>query len=200
MSKKRSVETDQEAHHQTREQIDRNAFEAAMRGVRRLHSDKVHHPPRRPRPAPDPLLRARTRGTPVDDRGLADVPALDAPPPEHLEWSRPGLQRKLLQSLKRGRLRPQIDIDLHGMTVEQARVAFALFLRECRYANLRVVRIVHGKGFGSGGVPVIKSHLVRWLRAREEIVAFCSTTPRDGGTGAVYVLLRRAREEDPTAR
>ena len=73
-----------------------------------------------------------------------------------------------------------------------ASAALDRFLEESRRRGWRCVRIVHGKGFGSrSGVPIMKAHVDRWLRARPEVLAFCSATPPDGGTGALYVLLRR---------
>ncbi|MGH9439672.1 MAG: Smr/MutS family protein, partial [Terriglobia bacterium] len=69
---------------------------------------------------------------------------------------------------------------------------FARFLAEARERNLGCVRIVHGKGYRSGPRgPVLKRAVARWLSRREEILAYTSARPVDGGTGAVYVLLRK---------
>jgi DNA-nicking Smr family endonuclease len=55
------------------------------------------------------------------------------------------------------------------------------------------VRIIHGKGNGSvQRRPVLKGKVNHWLQQRDEVLAFCSARPVDGGTGAVYVLLKRA--------
>jgi DNA-nicking Smr family endonuclease len=57
----------------------------------------------------------------------------------------------------------------------------------------RCVRIIHGKGKSSEGkLPVLKGKVNSWLRQRDEVIAFCSARPSDGGTGAVYVLLKRS--------
>ncbi len=78
------------------------------------------------------------------------------------------------------------------MTREQAKTALARFLRHMEVRGARCVRIVHGKGVSSpGGQPVLKQHLDGWLRQSRQVIAFSSARPRDGGTGAVYVLLRR---------
>jgi DNA-nicking Smr family endonuclease len=55
------------------------------------------------------------------------------------------------------------------------------------------VRIIHGKGLRSGpSGPVIKRRIGRWLRRRNEVLAYCSARPVDGGTGAIYLLLGSA--------
>ena len=97
-----------------------------------------------------------------------------------------------MERLRRGRLAIEADLDLHGRFVADALTALSRFLDESRRLRRRCVRIVHGKGFGStGGRAVMKANVDRWLRTRSEVLAFCSAIPPDGGTGALYVLLRR---------
>jgi len=67
------------------------------------------------------------------------------------------------------------------------------FISEVRNRGLRCIRIIHGKGYGSSNQgPVIKPLVNQWLRKKAEILAFCSARPVDGGTGAVYVLVKSA--------
>ncbi len=114
---------------------------------------------------------------------------------EHLEFSRPGVQQRLLRNLRRGHIEPTLDLDLHGLTVSYARETFDEFLLECRRRHVRCARIIHGKGYRSENrQPVLKQKINYWLQLREEVLAFCSATRRDGGTGAVYVLLRNPRK------
>ena len=110
------------------------------------------------------------------------------------QWfSRGGVQQRLLKRLSRGQLQIQAQLDVHGMTASDARDALARFLDECCVLELRFVRIVHGKGFGSPGAqPVLKSRIDRWLRLRREVLAFASAPPQQGGTGALNVILKRA--------
>jgi DNA-nicking Smr family endonuclease len=90
---------------------------------------------------------------------------------------------------------PTLDLDLHGLTVSYARETFDEFLLECRRRHVRCARIIHGKGYRSENrQPVLKQKVNYWLRLREEVLAFCSATRRDGGTGVVYVLLRNPRK------
>jgi DNA-nicking Smr family endonuclease len=114
---------------------------------------------------------------------------------EFLEFSRPGVQQRVLQELRRGHIEPTLDLDLHGLTVSYARETFDEFLIECQRRHVRCARIIHGKGYRSENrQPVLKQKINYWLRLREEVLAFCSATRRDGGTGAVYVLLRNPRK------
>jgi DNA-nicking Smr family endonuclease len=83
------------------------------------------------------------------------------------------------------------EADLHGMRIHEAQRLLEDFLRDCRAGGLRCVRVIHGKGLrSSGGHAVLKWEVDRLLRGHEAVMAFCSAQPRDGGTGAVYVLLR----------
>ena len=82
-------------------------------------------------------------------------------------------------------------IDLHGLTQSAARDRLAEFLQNTRSAGIRCVRIIHGKGYRSGARgPILKIAVDLWLRRHLDVMAFSSARPIDGGTGAVYVLLR----------
>lgn len=86
----------------------------------------------------------------------------------------------------------QAEIDLHGMTVAEARPRLANFIDYSRKQNHLCVRIVHGKGLGSGERgAVLKSAVSRWLRKWDSVLAFVSARQVNGGTGAVYVLLQQ---------
>ncbi len=111
--------------------------------------------------------------------------------PDILSFSRSGLQHKILKKLRQGRNPIEQTLDLHGLTVEQARGELLEFLGECEAAGVRHAIIVHGKGFRSKDKPVIKPMVNRWLRAADNVLAFHSAQPKDGGSGAVYVLLKK---------
>ncbi len=111
---------------------------------------------------------------------------------EELIFLRTGVQRSVLRKLRRGYYSVRAELDLHGMVVPQAREAVVYFLHECKINQYRCIRIVHGKGRGSWNKqPVLKGKLSRWLQQRDEVLAFCSARQFDGGTGAVYVLLKK---------
>ncbi|MGH8225942.1 MAG: Smr/MutS family protein [Gammaproteobacteria bacterium] len=148
--------------------------------------------PRGPRPKP----RARMREA---DEHSALAETLDDPrhPDEFgaepdLAYAAPGVQRRVLVRLRRGQIPVRAVLDLHGMTLPMARREFALFLADALAREFVCVRIIHGKGYRSGPRgPVLKRAVARWLAHRREVLAYTSARPVDGGTGAVYVLLRR---------
>lgn len=97
-----------------------------------------------------------------------------------------------MRKLARGGYSVQAEIDLHGMTVAEARERLSDFIEHSVLANNMCVRIVHGKGLGSGDRgPVLKSAVNRWLRRWDRVLAFVSARQVDGGTGAIYVLLQK---------
>jgi DNA-nicking Smr family endonuclease len=162
-------------------------FRDAVRGVKPLAA-------RAPAPRPKPRPRARfTRA----DRAAVLRESLGAEPPdpalaggEELVYHRPGLQSAVLRRLRRGEYRVQREIDLHGLTVAEAKQALREFLIEALEQQVRCVRIVHGKGLRSGHRgPVLKSAVDAVLRRSGAVLAYVSARPADGGTGAVYVLL-----------
>ena len=111
---------------------------------------------------------------------------------ESLRYQHPSVSRHAMRRLARGGYRVQADIDLHGMTSAEAQDALQNFFSEALERGLTCVRIVHGKGHGSGQQgPVLKRAIDQWLRHWEAVLAYVSARPSDGGTGAVYVLLRQ---------
>lgn len=112
--------------------------------------------------------------------------------PDILSFSRSGLQHSVLKKLRQGKQPIEHVLDLHGLTVAEARKTLQAFLGECEASGLRHVIIVHGKGFRSKDKPVIKPMVNRWLRAVDNVLAFHSAQPKDGGNGAVYVLLKKS--------
>jgi DNA-nicking Smr family endonuclease len=111
---------------------------------------------------------------------------------ESLNFRRSGIQERLFSRLRRGHLHIEAELDLHGMTIPIAHDALAKFIHDCKHYEIRCARIIHGKGWGSKHhKPVLKAKLNAWLQQTDDVLAFCSAPIEDGGTGAVYVLLRR---------
>lgn len=169
---------------------DASLFRAAVGSVRRIRQD--HHGGSRPRPSPRPH-QSRAAEREVIQELLSDpFSGTDVQPGDELQFARTGLQRNTYRKLRRGQFRMDNELDLHGMTAAEARQALALFLLEARDARWRCVRVIHGKGLRSSNRgPVLKGHVAHWLTQRDEVLAYCSARPADGGTGAVYVLLKR---------
>lgn len=168
----------------------RERFHELVGDVTVLDHGKV--PLRRPPPRPEPA-QARRDELRVISSLLADTPSMsDFETGNELVFARPGVQRAVLRRLRRGEYTVEAELDLHGATVAVAQTALADFLHEAVERRLRCVRVVHGKGLRSPNKePVLKHKTDRWLRRRDEVLAFCSARPHDGGTGAVYVLLKK---------
>lgn len=142
------------------------------------------------RERPPPIPRPQPPDLPGPDAEAA-LSESEVETHEHLLFARPGIQRRLVADLQRGAIEVGLEVDLHGLTVEVARRVLAEFLTECGHRKIRCARIIHGKGIRSSGQqPVLKRKINYWLRLYDQVLAFCSATGRDGGTGAVYVLLR----------
>ncbi len=105
-------------------------------------------------------------------------------------YLRPGLPRDILRKLRRTHWVIQDHLDLHGLGAESAGLEMASFLADCTRRGLRCVRIVHGKGLRSPGrEPVLKRRVRKLLMRRAEVLAFVEPRAREGGSGAVVVLL-----------
>jgi DNA-nicking Smr family endonuclease len=173
-------------------EAERRLFRESMEGVEPIESDRRAPDADRPRPSP----RARSRE--ADEAAARDALASGAldefgvDPGEEIQHACAGVDERTLRRLRRGQYAMQAELDLHGYTRAAATSALRGFLADCRARGLTGVRIIHGKGRRSDNLgPVLKPAVARWLRRREEVLAFTSARPVDGGSGAVYVLLKR---------
>ena len=170
------------------EPTDAQLFREAVRGVKPLGT--------RTAPPAAPKVRPRARFTRADRAAVlresledtAADPALAAG--DELVFHRPHIAPAVVRRLRRGEYRVQREIDLHGLTVAEAKQALRQFLIAALEARVRCVRIIHGKGLRSGHRgPVLKSAVSAVLGRSGAVLAYVSARPVDGGTGAVYVLL-----------
>lgn len=168
---------------------DIETFKSAVKGAKRLTSDKV----RLTRPLPAPRQKTIE---PDDDTFL--FMDNDQPPTllgeDKLSYKQESLSDKLLRKLSKGQYNVEAVLDLHGKTVEKARIAVNQFLKTCLQEGVQVALIIHGKGY-HGQMPILKNKLNLWLREINAVLAFCSAAPCHGNRGALYVLLKRSREE-----
>ncbi len=172
---------------------DHDAFAKAMRGVKPLRQSDRAPTLKRPqakarhsRAARRALLEESLNGP--EHGGPDAVEQLG----EEIAFRRPGLPEKIFRKLRRGRFSIEAEADLHGLTVAQAKLLLREFISESALQRLGCVRVIHGKGLGSGpGGPVLKGNVQRWLMQWDEVLAFVTARTQDGGSGAVYVLLRR---------
>jgi DNA-nicking Smr family endonuclease len=127
------------------------------------------------------------------------VPAPAAPPPPQPELShgsRAGVDRRRAERLSRGKLPIEATLDLHGLRQAEAHRRLEVFLAESQAAGKRCVLIVTGKGLHKEEGGVLRANVPRWLNEapnRARVLSFDYAQQKHGGTGALYVLLRRRR-------
>ncbi|MCK9463402.1 MAG: Smr/MutS family protein [Proteobacteria bacterium] len=174
---------------------DEDAFAALAAGTIPL-TGAVPLAPKRiePRPAPLPPDDAALVMRELDELVHGARPFDFADTEEFVEAAVRGFDNRVLRRLRRGDFSVQGHLDLHGMRREEARQRVAEFVVKSHAEGKRCVLIVHGRGLGSkDNIPVLKEKLQAWLTRGaigRHVLAFTSARPWDGGTGAVYVLLR----------
>ena len=172
---------------------DADIFRQAVGKVDPVKSDKIHLPDEN-RPKPKPRKKPGNdehKWLNAIDEAIDDVGHEDS-----ISYTAPGLQTAILTKLRKGYFGIQAELDLHGLNVEAAKRRLLEFLSHNARAGHRSVLIIHGKGYRSPeNLPVLKNHLNRWLRQHTLVQAFCSAPIRQGGAGAVLVLLKITNEQ-----
>ena len=113
---------------------------------------------------------------------------------EYIEGTGYQVNRAVAEKLHRGEFSIQGHIDLHGLSVENARDVFEDFFKKSIADGKRMVLIIHGRGLSSPAEPILKTNVLKWLTTgpwRKWVMAFASARLCDGGAGATYVLLRK---------
>jgi DNA-nicking Smr family endonuclease len=171
---------------------DAGVFRAAVSDVKPL----AHQPLAPGLAKPKPRARLR-RPAPGETESLDETMPLIAAAPAHesgadpVSFQRSGVRTQVMRRLRRGLYPAEDELDLHGLNQAAARDRLADFIAGSRDAGRRCVRVIHGKGYRSGARgPILKSAVNLWLRRHLDVMAFTSARAIDGGTGAVYVLLR----------
>lgn len=183
IEKKESMDSDEKA-----------LFDAAMKGVKPLRAS----PKVTPRAQPHPAAPKKTKITKKEPhKAIPKVSHLSAPwdtkaigPECCLSFGQNRVQPKQFKALKQGQIRPEARLDLHGIYLDKADITLVEFIREACQRNLRCILIIHGKGGRYHEPPILKNHVNHWLKQLPDVLAFHSAKPRDGGFGAVYVLLK----------
>jgi len=172
---------------------DKAAFKEAMKGVKPLTHTKVSTTTQ------IPTLSSKRHSKPHLEENAAilfpfsDYETLTPVGSDDLiEFFRVGIQHKVLRKMHTGQYTIEARLDLHGMIVAEAREALGQFIIKCSNKGIRHVLIIHGKGRAHSD-PVLKNKLNHWLRQTNDVLAFCSAKSKEGGTGALYVLLRGQR-------
>jgi len=174
-------------------------FNLAMHGVKPIKQDRVTPEPE------DPAMLAKTMAARIrpDDRAVLEE--LDAlvkgksrfditATGEYVEGHVVSINPEIMKRLKKGEFALQGHLDLHGLNRDEARRALDVFILNSVALSERCLLIIHGRGLKSPEGPVLKESVITWLttgRLAHHVLALCSAQPYDGGTGALYVLLRR---------
>lgn len=170
---------------------DVSLFRDAIGPVRRLPERAPPPAPPRPKPAARMAQRDEEQAR-SDFARLLSGDAIESG--DTLAYRRDHVPPRVLRRLARGEYAAADELDLHGADARTGERVLREFLREAALAGAGCVRVVHGKGAGSGtGVPVLKNLVDRVLRQRSDVLAFHSAPSAQGGTGAVLVLLSAAR-------
>ena len=139
-----------------------------------------------PKPLQKPLLRPPISPPAIPDT-LTDFVTEDTPD----EFLGNGLSRMTLRKMRRGTWPVQDSLDLHGHHSDAARKLLQEFLHEAMQRELRCVLVIHGKGLNSqGGEAVLRKLTRHWLTQLPGVLGFCNAAPKEGGSGAVLVLLK----------
>lgn len=141
------------------------------------------------------LRRAAAEGAKeMAQEAISDTVALLNPVSSEaiLSFRKIGIQQGLFKKLKDGHLPWRAAVDLHGCTVEQAREAVLQIIFDAQQEGITVIKIVHGKGYSQGSQgSLLKTCVNGWLQQHRAVLAFHSATAKDGGNGALFVLLKK---------
>ncbi len=168
---------------------DKRLFRAAMTDVRRLRPAATR--PQKKKPKARATFARRDEAEVLRESLQLRPGDLLVETGDELTFRRAGVGESVLRKLRLGQFRCEAEIDLHGYTVTQAKAELRGFLEAMVRGQCRCVRIVHGKGLRSGHRgPVLKHTVNAILQRTDDVLAFASARPVDGGTGALYVLLK----------
>lgn len=172
------------------DQDDIALFKKEVGAVEHIDHNKIR--PISNQPKPIPHFRQQCLDDEISNTFSEEYESHTVGSEETLNFRRSGIQQRLFSRLRTGQIQIEAELDLHGMTIPIAHESLARFLNDCQQYTIRCVRIIHGKGWGSKHhKPVLKTKLNSWLQQEQNVLAFCSAPIEGGGTGAVYVLLRR---------
>lgn len=169
---------------------DKLLFEQAIQGVKPLKTPNLHDiDPIKPKPLSKYQVQKKLR------QQQNDIPTYDFTDAvtafESLVYYKKGLRMQDLARLRKGEFSVEGRLDLHGYTEDLAQQKLSQFIQHSAASQKRYLLVVHGKGYNSDTqAPVLKNLTNRLLRALPSVLAFCSATQKDGGVGAVYVLLK----------
>lgn len=108
-------------------------------------------------------------------------------PDSYLFHADASLGPKIIKKFKQGHYLIEDSLDLHGYTLSQSEDILNDFIQNSLKNGLRCVLLIHGKG----SKAILKNYARDFLQAHAQVLAFCSAKPKEGGTGALYILLKK---------
>ncbi len=163
---------------------DHSGFMESLDGIRKLDSDRVNLYQDLPRKKTMPIPSLQQN----HEKNLNSAHIINQNPED--SWFQQGLQKKIRQRIQSGKLTVEANLDLHGYRREEAETQLREFIHQALHAGLRMVVIIHGKGYRSQGGSVLRPMVLSWLSQQPGILAYCPAQPKDGGKGASYVYLK----------
>ncbi len=174
-------------------------FACAMRDVVPLHTKGRDVVPRSPSQTTSTSASRSRRKASRKGRNKQLVFDLESTPTS-IQASLKGLRPKTFDKLKTGSFTVEARLDLHGQTLDEARLSLLAFIRTSHQQGRRCVLLIPGRGNHSPlGMGIIKQEIQTWLTKdpiKQVVLAFCTAQPRHGGAGALYVLLRNPKKGD----
>jgi DNA-nicking Smr family endonuclease len=167
---------------------DQDVFREAMSGVVPLSDNNAHHEEKTSMPTRINRINTFEEELIIHDPLSDELDVEEVDSAELLSFRETGIQNSVFRKLRSGNYRISDELDLHGLTIKEAKHILVYYLQEAVQFEGCCVRIIHGKGNRSGSKkPVLKTHVNHWLIEHDRVLAFHSSKPKDGGAGAVYV-------------
>ncbi|OGT37063.1 MAG: hypothetical protein A3F12_01040 [Gammaproteobacteria bacterium RIFCSPHIGHO2_12_FULL_38_14] len=164
---------------------DQLVFKTAMKGVKPIIHNKI-----------EPTVKKTSTKIKTPQKELIDFKEENlvetVSGSERIAYKHPSISYQILNRLRKGYYNIEAELDLHGLTIEEAKLTLRYFLSDCIAQKKRVVLIIHGKG-RHGKLPILKNKINHWLKNTPLILAFSSAPASCGG--AVYVLLKQQIRE-----
>ena len=181
------------------EEPDIAVFEKAVVGIKRIRQNRFEPEQRNPEDMIDAIRKSISSENEEVLSKLKNIVSGNAKfdireSGEYVEGYTVTLEPSMIEKLKKGDFAVQAFLDLHGLIAENARENVESFIRNSYAMGYRCLLIIHGRGLKSPAGPVLKQNTIIWLTMgsmSRYVLAFCSARPCDGGTGAVYVLLKK---------
>jgi DNA-nicking Smr family endonuclease len=171
------------------------SFLAEMQGVKPIEQDKIEKIRKNVVSNSSYRQKAAVKKESKYQNFLTDGDVVRVQPNDVLSYKISGIQPLVFKNLRNAKYQFDYHLDLHRYTIQRAREAVFRLISSGEIEDLRCFLITHGKGERSSEPAKLKSYVNHWLQQIDQVVAFHSALPRHGGTGSVYVLLKKPKQK-----